>query len=653
MKIFKFLVSALIVTGIVGCASQADKTHQVFVRQDAEYHMLVESLEDLKIAIEEGGGHEQYKAVIALRHLSKHIEEPGKKDLAVRGLAALVAFGSDNQITKRAESRLEWLYEEGSPHLQLAVIQAQRDLVTGDLGITKKQTSFFSDHTDLEFILASDGAREDALDFLVDQWDDGNEFQQYHTAAAFGLILANPKRCREWIDADRPKEEVAEETDGEVKLADATGGTPPAPKRVVEEAQITASGFFCDEWDDEDQSDWKQELMEEIGDILEDNKLSPEIAAKLILALDAAQGFENPTIKINTLQGMINDEDMPEDTMPLVEAVLDKAKHYHPDIFTSAFKVSADAKRKKEKTNLSSSMDATTQARMLAQERQFEAVSTTIRLQTNSFARNTQLASLSRHSQRRFWFNNAEQIIENQLFAPSGKGKSIPVGWLFYPGYDGSPESNQLKEILYHYSLNSLEKGYRITGAKSLVGLLNQSLKFDDKVTTLDITRRLKLIEYSYPTLKRQGAYPASLITRLGKEAVTREDVYEKRLFFVALAASIEHFGKPAEKRVCKLMPQMDVYAQHLAAQKVRGAQGRENPFLTPEGKVNQTVKPGTIGPTFCERPLYYHPAPLLAVKAATPAPKIIKTPPKVSDKLPAKSPAPAKDAPKTQGAKP
>lgn len=141
------------------------------------------------------------------------------------------------------------------------------------------------------------------------------------------------------------------------------------------------------------------------------------------------------------------------------------------------------------------------------------------------------------------------------------------------------------------------------------------------------MTRRLKLIEVSYASLKKQAVYPASLMARLSKEASARSDIYEKQLFFMAMATSIQYFGPQAEKQVCKVMPKMDIYTQHRAAEKVRRFKGNQNPFLTPEGKINRAANPSAKGPTLCAKPLYYHPMPSLASKAAMAAPKVSKNP--------------------------
>ncbi len=324
MKPFQTLVLALSLAVLTACASQANKTHEVFSRDDADYQLLAESLEDLKIAVESGSGDTQYRAVVALRHISKFNQDPGKREMAVQGLVALVAFGGDNQVTKRGKSRLEWIFNKGSRALQVAVIHAERDLVTGDLGITERDTSLFSDHVELEYQLADDGEREDAVSFMVDLFEEGDAFQRYHLAQAFGTILANPKRCYEWDKAE-----------GKVATPSGDASADVAPAKTG--GETTASGFVCDEWDNEDQESWKEDLLSDIVDLLEEPDLSPSSAAALLLAMQGAK-LDNPRTLIETLQDLSESSSLSDERRLRVEAALAQAQNLHEAIFTASFR---------------------------------------------------------------------------------------------------------------------------------------------------------------------------------------------------------------------------------------------------------------------------------------------------------------------------
>ena len=622
MKTFTKLIFAFALLSLTSCASQANKTHEVFEYKNADYRMLSESLEDLKIAIDEGSTQEQYKAVVALRHISKHIADPGKQELAVRGLVYLAAFGDDNQVTKRAESRLDWIFIKGSQSLQLAVIDAQRDLATGNLGLRTKDTSLFSDALELEFELADEGAREDAVEFLVDRFEDANEMSQYHMAGAFSTILANPKQCLEWEDAKSAAEKekmeaAAKAANKATTMVDASGDASadvaavvPEPDKPKKKQAVTASGFICDDWDQSEQEDFKIDLMESIGELLEDNSVSPQVAARLIMALGTTDHLKVQPRKEKILDEMSSSMFISDERKLLLDAALNNAKSYYPDIFTSSFKKKADSSRAKEKANKWSTIDPITMAKMLEKNRSNLAkVTSKVAVNQNSFTRKADYKSLVKFNQRNFWVNNADPILKNQLFNGSvGSKKQVPVGWLFFAGYDDSPESIEQKEILYFYSLKALEKGYVITGTKSLSSLLKNSLDQMEEISQPELTRRLQLIANSFPSLKNNGEKVKSLLTRLVAGANASNDLYVKRLHVNAIASAVPYYKNEAEPLVCELFKELDSYSINMAENRVRGQKGYKDPFLTPENKINQKANINTPSPKLCDKPLFFHP---------------------------------------------
>ncbi|MDX2470271.1 MAG: hypothetical protein QNL04_06805 [SAR324 cluster bacterium] len=622
MKTFTKLIFAVALLSLTSCASQANKTHEVFEYKNADYRMLSESLEELKIAVEEGSTQEQYKAVVALRHISKHIDDPGKQELAVRGLVFLAAFGDDNQVTKRAESRLDWILFNGSPFLQMAVINAQRDLATGDLGLTKKDTSLFSNSLELDFILAGANEREAAVDFLVDRFENANEMSQYRMAGAFSVILANPKRCLEWEDAKSAaeKEKMAAQAIAANKAAvvadttsDASSDTLTADTALAtikKKEAVSASGFICSDWDQSKQEDLKVELMSNIGDLLEDNDLSPQVATRLIMAVGMTDHLKVPEEKIKALDEMSSSMFISDERKLLLDAALNNAKSYYPDIFTSNFKKKADTSRSKAKTNKWTTVDPITMAKMLEKNRNnIEKVSSKVKINSNSFTRSANYKSLVKFNQRNFWINNAGPILENQLFNNNtGSVKEIPVGWLFFAGYDDSPESVEQKEILYFYSLKALKQGYVITGTKSLASLLKNSLDETEAISQPELTRRLQLIADSFASLKKNGEKVKSLLARLVAGVNASKDLYVKRLHLVALASAIPYYQTQAEPLACELFKELDTYSINMAENRVRGHKGFMNPYLTPEGKINKKSNQNTPSPKLCEKALFFHP---------------------------------------------
>ena len=69
--------------------------------------------------------------------------------------------------------------------------------MTGKFGLLLKETSFFSDEVEEEFLLADDDEREEALEFLISNFDEVDEGLQLQMAFAFGDILSNQPNCYE------------------------------------------------------------------------------------------------------------------------------------------------------------------------------------------------------------------------------------------------------------------------------------------------------------------------------------------------------------------------------------------------------------------------------------------------------------------------
>ena len=677
MKRMKQLLAfALIALGLAACTSQAKRTHQAFENPEADYYLLQEALNDLYIYLEDGGTVEQHKAVKALRHISQHLEEPGKREMGVAGLTVLAAYGSDNQAEDLAESRLDDLYHNGSLHMQLAVVRAKRDLVMGDLRIVQRETSLFSNDIDFTPQLADEDARANAVEFLVERFEDGEPVVQYEVAKAFGLILANNRRCYDWkkaesVDINKLRSEAkAAVDDANLKVSEAKaamarfapgagaateeGAAPVAGAAPLSEAQkaqeadkarraadeaekaakkakdrlaelegrvVTTSGFYCTKWDAEDQEDWKIDLIEEMGEWVEDAEVPAETAVHLVLAIDGATGIKDASIRVKALKEISESNSLPEDRRGVLESAYIKARGQYPDIFTASAKQQAAAAEKKEEANKWTQMDDVTRAKMLENERNREILSTQVKLDESSFVRNSEYASLTRFSQRSFWINNAEPILNNQLFATrNSEVKEVPVGWLFYPGYDNSPTAQELKEILYFHSLKGLEKGYVISGTRSLAGMLVSSLDLPEDINQVETTRRLLLISYSFKSLSQNREEVKPLLDKLVQQGVEKQDLYEKRLYLLALAGAAEFYPKETEERLCPILKQEDVLTNHLARERVRMF-AAANPFVTPEGKVNRNAKPGEQGPQFCGAPLYHNPVPQVTALAAVPAP--------------------------------
>ncbi|MBU3914720.1 hypothetical protein KKA14_04225, partial [bacterium] len=286
MKQLFVLVIFLISMVFAGCTHQARKTHLVFEKDDATYGELATALDELKPVGYKGATHEQFRVVKALRHLAKYMEDPGKREMALRALVFLTYFNDDNDVTESCNSRLETVLEDDDEDLALriAVIDATKGIVTGKLGYTIEESSIFSDTINHIFVFPEADFREDALEFLMDEFEEIPEYLQYKMVEAFQDILTNSVNCLE----------------------------------------KTEQG--CDEDDSEDQEEWKQRLWKEIGKWLEDDAISSMIKLSLIRMAEIIPNVKEKETGETWLQEWRKSEEFPESTKLIIEAAISKSK---------------------------------------------------------------------------------------------------------------------------------------------------------------------------------------------------------------------------------------------------------------------------------------------------------------------------------------
>ncbi len=294
----RYLSIFLVVLGLIlqtGCTSQAKKTHLVFEKQYVTYGELKEALDDLKPVGHEGATHLQYKAVKALRHIAKHMNNPAKQELGIQGLVFLSAFNDDSNVEDSSLSRLNAVLDDENESLALkvAIINEQKNIVTAESRYKVEDKSFLTGKVATSFIYPEMDAREDALEFLIDHFEDFSEYLQYMTVQAFEQILNNPPTCYE------------------------------------------IENGICDEDDTSDQEDWKQELREQVGDWLEDPVFSKMIKTSLVRIIErsANSGDAEETSPSNTwLEKWVNNDDIPQLTRDIIQAALNKLENHHPDL---------------------------------------------------------------------------------------------------------------------------------------------------------------------------------------------------------------------------------------------------------------------------------------------------------------------------------
>ena len=218
MRNTTFVIFALSLVWLCGCITQGRLTSLTF-KKSFNYKTLDSSMEKLKSQYE-GSLQEQVSALREIRYISKHMEEPGKREIALRAMTFFAFASDDGDIRDRSLSRLETVLEspEWPNYLKFAVIDRTVDLVTGELGFQEKHDGVL-----MRFGVKS-GIREDALKFLLSNFDQLTPELQYHSVSGLHrLLLTVPTldNCPENIcDEDVRKNQEEWDIGKEVKIAD-------------------------------------------------------------------------------------------------------------------------------------------------------------------------------------------------------------------------------------------------------------------------------------------------------------------------------------------------------------------------------------------------------------------------------------------------
>jgi hypothetical protein len=330
MRNTTFVILAVSFMWLSGCTTQGRLTSLTF-EQSYSYETLDSSMEKLKSQYE-SSLQEQFSALREMRYLSKHAGEPGKREIALRALTFFAFASDDGDIRDRSISRLETVLEspEWPLHLKHTVIDSTIGLVTGELGFQEKH-----DGVIMHFGVKS-ALREDALEFLLNDYDELTPELQYHTVSALRrFLLTEPalENCPANIcDEDVRKNQEEWELGREVKVlipvnADPTaveaGAYGPATKREI-------LG---------EREDWKEELdelKEIVWDWIEDPlevQDSPFlIRGRLVRLAGEIDHFSLQEEMENDFQEQISkwaeNEDIAVDLRQLLGASRDKVKLY-------------------------------------------------------------------------------------------------------------------------------------------------------------------------------------------------------------------------------------------------------------------------------------------------------------------------------------
>ena len=131
----------------------------------------------------------QYSALREIRYISKHMKEPGKREMALSALTFFTFMSDDGDIRDRSLSRLITVLDEPEwpKHLKFTIIDSIVDLVAGSMGFQEKHDGMM-----MVFGVEPD-LREDALLFLLNKFEGLEPELQYHTVSALReLLLTEP-----------------------------------------------------------------------------------------------------------------------------------------------------------------------------------------------------------------------------------------------------------------------------------------------------------------------------------------------------------------------------------------------------------------------------------------------------------------------------
>ena len=515
MRNTTFVIFALSLVWLCGCMTQGRLTSLTF-KKSFNYKTLDSSMEKLKSQYE-SSLQEQVSALREIRYISKHMGEPGKREIALRAMTFFAFASDDGDIRDRSLSRLEAVLEspEWPTYLKFAVIDSTVDLVTGELGFQEKHDGVL-----MRFGVKS-GIREDALKFLLSNFDQLTPELQYHSVSALHrLLLTVPtlENCPENIcDEDVRKNQEEWDIGREVKnlipsnadpIAVEAGAYGAATKRVPLDER--------EDWNEE-MDELKEVVWDWMQDPLEDLDIQFLIQGRLIrfageieifsLQEDMAEDFRE---QIST---WAESEDISVDLRQLLAASREKVKLY-----------GFPAKK----------------SPLLSEEKYANIL-------------NGPLNFLETH---------LDAVLHQQLeFQKSGFNSEQPetIEQVFSL-YEGTSEDQLKREIVLENVTAALENGLIV----DTLNLTTSVVKVTESVRSeTELVPFLRFVGALFPSMKLQKRSPRSLFETLVEKAVAAENLSQRRLFLNAVLAGAGIFPDEANLRLAFAGDQ-DVVTQNM-----------------------------------------------------------------------------------------
>ena len=502
MRNTTFVIFALSLMWLCGCITQGRLTSQTF-KKSFNYKTLDSSMEKLKSQYE-SSLQEQVSALREIRYISKHMGEPGKREIALRAMTFFAFASDDGDIRDRSLSRLEAVLEspEWPTYLKFAVIDSTVDLVTGELGFQEKH-----DGVMMRFGVKS-GIREDALKFLLSNFDQLKPELQYHSVSALHrLLLTVPtlENCPEDIcDEDVRKNQEEWDIGREVKnlipanadpIAVEAGAYGAATKRVPLDER--------EDWNEE-MDELKEVVWDWMQDPLEDLDIHLLIQGRLIRFAGEIENFSLQEDMAEDFREQIStwaeSEDISVDLRQLLAASREKVKLY-----------GFPAKK----------------SPLLSEEKYANIL-------------NGPLNFLETH---------LDAVLHQQLeFQKSGFNSEQPetIEQVFSL-YEGTSEDQLKREIVLENVTAALENGLIV----DTLNLTTSVVKVTESVRSeTELVPFLRFVGALFPSMKLQKRSPRSLFEFFVEKAVAAENLSQRRLFLNAVLAGAGIFPDEANLRL-------------------------------------------------------------------------------------------------------
>ncbi len=515
MRNTTFVIFALSLMWLCGCITQGRLTSQTF-KKSFNYKTLDSSMEKLKSQYE-SSLQEQVSALREIRYISKHMGEPGKREIALRAMTFFAFASDDGDIRDRSLSRLEAVLEspEWPTYLKFAVIDSTVDLVTGELGFQEKHDGVL-----MRFGVKS-GIREDALKFLLSNFDQLTPELQYHSVSALHrLLLTVPTldNCPENIcDEDVRKNQEEWEIGREVKNlipsnADPTaveaGAYGPATKRVPLDER--------EDWNEE-MDELKEVVWDWVQDPLEDLDVKVLIQGRLTRFAGEIENFSLQEDMAEDFREQIStwaaSEDISMDLRQLLGASREKVKLY-----------GFPAKNPP----------------LLAEEKYAGILKGPLNfVETHLDAVLRQQLELQKSG-----FDPEQPVTIEQVFSL----------------YEGSSEDQLKREIVLENVTAALENGLIV----HTLNLTSSVVKVTESVRSeTELAPFLRFVGALFPSIKLQKRSPRSLFETLMEKAAAAENLSLRRLYLNAVLAGTGIFPDEANLRLAFAGDQ-DVVTQNM-----------------------------------------------------------------------------------------